>query len=367
MALILARPLERIGEIPLEEIALDGPSLCEQTLRALQSDGELDVLTGRTAADGPGRPTPALRLAAIAGAREPEAAVDAVEALRGVLWEALAGELRHSPGRELAEAGDRLAHVCAQVLGVAVGAMAGPRQAGARTQSAGMDVRSPMPEGSPPGPEWGRAVIVDELAQARPRPAPPHAPAGTIGQAQAAEIEIRDERAWEGPTAWIGSIGAQLERFGEDGVPFAVLLVELMDLERLREEESPAELDRMAGAVEGLLAAELRTGMRDLPLRGAGGPLGPRSSGSLKRERVGRFWMLVAQADRPAAQLLVERLEREANTIRTAGGRPLALAIGMASCPQDGRDAPALAAHADVGLYAARAAARRASVADQPA
>jgi predicted signal transduction protein with EAL and GGDEF domain len=53
-------------------------------------------------------------------------------------------------------------------------------------------------------------------------------------------------------------------------------------------------------------------------------------------------------------------------------GAPLELAVGSAVCPDDGREAPALAAHADVGLYAARSAARtglarRAASVDEPA
>jgi predicted signal transduction protein with EAL and GGDEF domain len=34
------------------------------------------------------------------------------------------------------------------------------------------------------------------------------------------------------------------------------------------------------------------------------------------------------------------------------------VAVGTAVCPQDGREAAALAAHADIGLLAARAAGR---------
>jgi GGDEF domain-containing protein len=39
-------------------------------------------------------------------------------------------------------------------------------------------------------------------------------------------------------------------------------------------------------------------------------------------------------------------------------GRGLGLSVGVAMCPEDGRDAPALAAHADISLYAARSASR---------
>jgi GGDEF domain-containing protein len=167
-------------------------------------------------------------------------------------------------------------------------------------------------------------------------------------------IEIRDQRGGEGPAAWIGAIGRRLERFRRDGGPFAVLLAELTGLQRLHEQEGAAAAESLAGAVEGMLAAELRG-------PDGRGAAGEEVSRTITCERPGRYWLLAPDADRTGAHQLAERLTRAAASITTARGHRADLVIGTASCPQDGREAAALAAHADVGLYAARAAARGAA------
>ncbi|HYM53728.1 MAG TPA: hypothetical protein VES97_00080, partial [Solirubrobacteraceae bacterium] len=93
IVLILDRPLERIGDLPLEDLAREAPALCAQAIRALESDAELDRLLEGGAPTGREDRPPAPRLAAIAGARDARGAVEAVEALRGVLWETLLDEL----------------------------------------------------------------------------------------------------------------------------------------------------------------------------------------------------------------------------------------------------------------------------------
>jgi len=154
------------------------------------------------------------------------------------------------------------------------------------------------------------------------------------------QIEIRDVRGEEGPAAWIGSIGRRLERHEQDGSPFAVLLVELIDIERLRHAEPAEELSRLTSLIEEALARELRP------------------ADSLTRERPGRSWLLAPQTDGPGAQMLVERIARAVRSAVSHRGTPLEAAVGVAVCPEDGRRASELAAHADVGLYAARAAGR---------
>src|SRR5271157_5201297 len=78
IALILARPLELIGEVPLEDLARDAPALLAQTVRALQSEDELGRLAGGETADRAGA-TPAGRLARLAGASGASETVEAVE------------------------------------------------------------------------------------------------------------------------------------------------------------------------------------------------------------------------------------------------------------------------------------------------
>jgi GGDEF domain-containing protein len=398
IALIRERPLEEIGELPLQELAREAPALCAQTLRAVQSDVELERLTGGGAPSGREQSAPARRLAAISAAHDQAAVVDAVEALRGVLWEALLDQLTEPSARQVGDIADRLAYVCAAVLAAAL--EAAESAAPARTDdtpgradvpvSATREPVSATREPAPPGS--GEAIIVDERPgdtaapsaperpppRVEPPPEPPpvppprasrgherplswdesppvlprvsHARIGALSWDEPsafpsavpqAEIEIRDERGEEGPAAWIGSIGAQLERFERDALPFAVLLVELVDVERLRRRESPEELMRLAAQVEHVLAAE-----RDA------------SSGSLTRERPGRCWLLVPGTDRAGAERLAERLAGAVASSVRHRGAPVAVAIGTAVCPEDGHETAALAAHADVGLYAARAALR---------
>jgi hypothetical protein len=358
LALIQALPAQAIGEVPLENIAREAPALCEQLLRALASDAELERLAL-------GQAPSARSLSAMCGACDDAALVRAVESLRGVLWNALLADAGEPSARRVGELADRLAHVCSALLAgalahaprsahtLAASVVEAPRGAHAMDASI-MDEReeqrqhSPAPEGVDARRRSGRAVIVDEhepggvsedweeTALAAPEPAQ-------------AEIEIRDERGGEeGPAAWVGPIGAQLERFERDRLPFAVLLVEPVELERLRREQSQQELWRASELVEQALAAELVA-----------------CSGTLTRERAGRWWLLAPDTDKQAAERLAQRL-LVAGAAAARELRAAALAIGTAVCPQDGRQAAALAAHADVGLYAARAA-PRAPVSRRPA
>jgi GGDEF domain-containing protein len=175
--------------------------------------------------------------------------------------------------------------------------------------------------------------VRDPAAERRPREGDPPRKARP-------QIEIRDVRGEEGPAAWIGSIGRRLERYEQDGSPFAVLLVELVDIERLRHAALAEEFPRLTGQVEDALARELRP------------------ADSLTREQPGRYWLLAPLTDRAAAQMLAERIARAVRSSVSHRGTPLEIAVGIAACPDDGRQASELAAHADVGLYAARAAGR---------
>ena len=202
VALIVALPLERIGEIPLDGFAREAPPLCAQFVRALQSDAELARLVaprdqgpaqrGAERRSGPrdggdeepghdagAAATQAHRLGALTGAQGGGAAVQAVEALRGVLWEALLDELRWpSPdataARQVADLADRLAYVCSSALVCALG-----------TDSSPVVVSSPLAEPDAAAGDFvvaqtrapaddepviiGGAVIVDEARDPSPR------------------------------------------------------------------------------------------------------------------------------------------------------------------------------------------------------
>jgi hypothetical protein len=340
IALIRCRPLDAIGEVPLDQLAHEAPSLCAHFIRAIQSDAELGRLTGQATDARAGQ---AQRLAKIAGAHDGAATVGAVEALRGVLWEALLGQMTEPSARQVGDVADRLAYVCAEVLAVALQAgivVADDSSHDADDGVVAADSQAATVAVPPAQASRRHAIIVDERHSSE-RPSSwdesPPIPPGV----RAAEIEIRDERREEGPAAWIKSIGGQLERYERDRLPFAVLLVELRDIERLRREALSKGLSGVLARVEGALA----------------GVLGKRA-GSLTRERPGRYWLLMAETDRVGARELAGRLAVAVASCRGEDGAPLAVEIGTAVCPDDGLEASALAAHADVGLYADRSATR---------
>ena len=177
---------------------------------------------------------------------------------------------------------------------------------------------------APPEP----ALIVDELEDV-PRPLGSH-----DGREAREAIAIRDQRGEHAPAEWLEAIARELERHEPQELPFAVLLVEFRDLERLRLQSTPARL-----------AADLESLERALS-----------ANGRVVRERPGRYWVLAPGADRRAARALAERMH--AAVASAAADEPLRALIGLAVYPADGRHAAALAAHADVDLIAARAARR---------
>ncbi len=360
VALVLDRPPELIGEVPLQALADHGPEVCERVLLALQSDAALTQLL-----DGAGGAAAVSRLAARGAGRDALAAARSVEALRGVLWEELAARLLGAPVSVVAGAADRLAHVCALLAGQSLAAGGVKRE----------QPNVPAPESGGPAPVivegtggTGAVRIVDERGEPGASSATgPAAAAGVATERRAdlgdtagdgagteeREIAVRDQRAARGPSVWIESIGAALERYEHGGVPFAVLLVQASDPQvRAGQERRTLASGRIA-EVEALLAGVLRAVAEpDMAGRGVG---------ALTREHAGRYWLLAPGVDRAGAQELAERLTGGAAAAARARLWALEVAVGTASCPQDGRTAAELAAHADVGLYAARAAARTAA------
>jgi hypothetical protein len=349
----------------------------------------------------------------------------AVEALRGVLWEALLDELRgpmfdRSLARQVADFADRLAYVCAMTLVATIAATIRTGSAAAAVEDAVVaivDSAAAVSESDGPPAPLKRVVLIDEreeipaapgpviasqapgssqaeqtlvrplpwdMPPSEPRgprqssqtatrrfredpapapadrsaPAPPQTVAGgspargvnPVSQvATAPEIEIKDERGEGTLAAWIGSIGRELERFEEDQLPFAVLLVELGDSERLRRAERPGGLLSLTSQVERVLDE----GLQLLGRSSAAGR--DRPVGSLTCERPGRYWLLAPDTDAISARRLAEWLVRAIRPLASRRWAPVEVTIGTAVCPDDGRDATTLAARADAELYAARA------------
>ncbi|MEA2314154.1 MAG: hypothetical protein QOI03_846 [Solirubrobacteraceae bacterium] len=363
IALVTARPLEALGDVPLEDLARDAPALCGQLLRSLGSDAELDRLVGGPRESGRGDGGGVQRLAALSGARDASALVEAVEALRGVLWEALFGHLEvvgfeRSPARRVADVSDRLAWVCSRTLAAALAAFEQqPARPGSAGEPAGIAGKAPEPllrsvdVGAPGAIEsHARPLIIDELAEAAAQPR------ARERARPREEIEIRDERHERQRAPWVAATARELERFRRDGWPFTLLLVELRNLARERSRVSQQRAQGLAEEIEKVLAAELRSGTRaqapgyDADLRASV------NAGSLTREGLGRFWLLAPDTDRVAAIELMRRLERALRRPVSHGGELLDVAFGIAVCPEDGTEASALVAHADLELFAARAA-----------
>jgi GGDEF domain-containing protein len=145
-----------------------------------------------------------------------------------------------------------------------------------------------------------------------------------------------DDAAEAGPP-WLGAITRRLERRAQDGLPFAVLVVEIDDLDRLLASQTGREVALALETAERALTAELAPA--DLVVR----------------ERLGRWWLTSPDRDAAAARDLGARVAA-ALARSELGGAPLAASVGVAVCPDDGDSLDALAGRADEGMFAARAA-----------
>jgi GGDEF domain-containing protein len=139
---------------------------------------------------------------------------------------------------------------------------------------------------------------------------------------------------------WTTSIERRLERYQQDGQAFALLLLELADVERLRHAELPGEVARLTTLVETELSAHLRP------------------ADSLMRETPGRYWLLAPQTDGSAAQALAAQMTAAVGHAASHRGAPLRLAVGIAVCPRDALDAAELVDGAEVALFEAHASGR---------
>jgi hypothetical protein len=199
-------------------------------------------------------------------------------------------------------------------------------------------------------------------------------PTSADAQSAAVLIDERDEQGHtppQGPPAAASRlIGSALKRFERDGLPFAVLLVELLHLEHLRLGARTGEQPYIARLIESAFTQALETI--------GGGP-----AASLAPEPPDRYWLLVPEANRLGAHAVAGSLVSAFGPVAAAAGRadptgqyfaalstqgspvragqngaPQQLAVGTAACPENGRDAATLARHADLELTAARAAAQ---------
>jgi GGDEF domain-containing protein len=293
LELIASLPLARAAEIPLADFASGAPPVLALALSGLASDADLQKLT-----DGGRDAAVIARISVLTGAHDHAAVLVAVEAMRAVLWRELIDELHHPAAQLVADLASRLAYVCSSI---AILVLRG---------DAGEAAQDTPPVDLPPTP-WSDT------------PQPP--------------IEIHDARN-SGPSAWITSIGRCLRDHAHDRQPFAVELIEVIGIERLRHSEGAGGLAHLVGEIQSALHSELRP------------------ADILTRESEGRYWLVAPHTDGPGALMLAERLIAVVRASVSHRGVPLEVAIGIATCPADGQEAAELAAQADMKLYGARAA-----------
>jgi hypothetical protein len=210
ISLVASRPLSQMADVPLHELAREAPELCAQLVRALGSDAELArMLEPPASREGGGADRVDALAAWIAPARDATSAVRDVEALRGVVWDATLGELSEPAARQVADLSDRLAFICASLLGAVLarnapagagaGAGVGAAQAPGGPERGGREqVRYTSSQSSPGG---RRAVLIDERGEARPAPARAGAPAPPTGDrfAEPSSAGARAERRATSP------------------------------------------------------------------------------------------------------------------------------------------------------------------------
>lgn len=281
-----------------------------------------------------------------------------------MLWEAMHEELRRPRARRVEELAECLARIGSVIAALAVEEPAFEQQP--PIPQHGPQPFAPPREPQPPASQQELEIAIHDTRRGCPQAsAAPGAEAlRALGEPGVEGVDWKSRppvhppldppahlprTGGEDPAAWAGSIEAGLERHADDGLPFAVLLVEVPDVERLAQAEPPEELVRMLEAVERAARPELRP------------------SDTVVRESRGRWWLTASRTNAPGARTLAERLVRIARTVASPRGVPLDLAVGIAVCPADGRDVATLAAHADMGLYAARAAGRAVAPVDDAA
>jgi hypothetical protein len=172
IALIAARPLEQIAELPLDALAAAAPALCEQLVRALASDAELErLLDGADSSTRERTHAGAAAQALALGARDASSLAASVEALRSVVWGQALAELREPPVALVAELAERLAFLCATLLATALSASGDERAVTPAIARSVYRAATRTPDGrSQPTGRRGGAVLIDELGGDELRP-----------------------------------------------------------------------------------------------------------------------------------------------------------------------------------------------------
>jgi len=297
LELIERRPLAEAPTVLAGAISSDGPRLCAAIVRAIGSDRDLEAL-----APGGALGDLAASAGQLAGARGPEAALDALAALSGVVWSAACEAVRGPDPELIAQLAERLARV-EGVLRQAV------LRRGEHADTAALLGERPLVE-----EQAGEAPSVEEQA------------------GEAPSVDRRERPLWR------AAIDDEVARAQERHLELSLLLVELEDADRLRAVEPGAE----AAAVFGRFAQALRSQLgRDELFARAGEE---------------RAWVIARGSDREAARELAQRIAAAVAAAPPWLGAPLRTSIGIAVLGEDGCDGDSLVEQAAQSQLAASAA-----------
>ncbi len=338
LTLIADAPLAVAAALPAGALAADGPPLCSAVVAALASEVELD----RLRPDGD-RAALAASAGVLAGAPDPAGALRAVGALRAALWSAVTDGLTRPEPEHVAALAARLALVCDVVAAAALERTGRPAAASDGSAPAA-DEPSPAPAPSAAAP-----VTDDPGLRLAPVPAParsvepavpvrppalatraPAVPADVFPSATAAP-EDRSE-------PWATAVIRRLGRLVADGGPCGVLVVDVDDAGRLLSGDVRGDAAAALDRAERALRDELRPG------------------DAAVREHEGRVWIIASNTGLEGARALARRLVSAVSGAATLQGAPLTASIGIGVCPDHGTDPAGIVAHADEGVFAARAA-----------
>ena len=321
LTLIAGAPLASAGNLPAAAMAREAPALCDAAIAALASDEAL----ARLEPGGDLQPL-AAHAGSMTGATDPSGVVASLAALRSSLWHAVADELRSPEPTLVAALAARLARVCDAI---AAAVFAG---------AAAAETRPAMPEPPATAPQ---VESVEDLAEEAAPDAGDDGPRLAVVPPPAVPADVFPTLA-SGPApadaSWATAVVGRLSRLLAERGSCAILAVDLDDAERL-----------LAADVRGEAAAAIERA--ELAIHDA-----LRPGDTAVAERPGRVWVVAGDTTIEAARTLAQRIIEAVAATGELHGAPLRASVGLATSPTDGDDAASLIAHADEGVFAARAA-----------
>ncbi len=306
LALIEQAPLTRAGAILAQDIARDGPRLCDAVLRAIADETDLH----RLEPDG-ALTALAARAGSMAGAGTPVEVSSAVDALHGVVWAALRDELRGPEPEIVYGLAERLSLVVERVRSAALGDPC----------SGGPGVLRPLAAVPEQDAERGGSPRPAQDAErgGSPRPAQDAERGGSPRPAQDAE------RTGPSGALWMDALQDEIDRAVATGAPLSLLLAEVVG-------EPAGERESDIVDAQDVIDPDDLYGRFGRALRAA-----VRRQEILACESDSRAWIIAPGTSRSGADALGSRIGDALTHAETWGGAPLTAAVGVAVLREDGR------------------------------